>query len=109
MVNICDNPYMTDKIKPDLNRIKFKLISGIGMVGVTFITLADNGKDVFDIYPASYFKQKNLRKRNFYVIGIAENQGAAYSLTAKMVEECFLNTGSYNNLRTYFEKKFNRS
>lgn len=108
MVCICDNPYVTDKIKPDLNRIKFRLISGIGMRGVTFISLASNEKDVFDIIPASYFKQKRLRRRSFYIIGIAESAGAAYNLISEMINDCYENTGSYLNLRHYFEKKFNR-
>jgi len=108
MIHICDKPYMTDKIKPELNRIRFKLISGIGMMGITFITLASNGRDVFDIYSAAYFKQKRLRKRNFYVIGIAENQGEAYRLITEMIEECYNNTGSYSDIRGYYEQKFNR-
>lgn len=106
MLYFCDELYTTESIRPKMNQIKFKLISGIGTVNLYLITFASNELDVFDIYASTYFKQKNLRKRDFYIVGMAESQSLAYELIQTMIQECIDNTGSANNIRSYFEKKF---
>ena len=108
MIKFCDELYMTDSLKPKLNSIKLKLISGIGLLNVFVISFSSNRKDVFDIHPAYVFKQRKMRTRDMVVLGIADSQNAAFELISEMINECFEKTGSYYNIRNYFENKFER-
>ena len=92
MITYSKNLYLTDKTGRDLRKIKRRLKSGAGLMNVKLITLASNGKDVFDILPAFMFKLKNFRKYDHHVIGIAENKKAAFRLIERM-------TGEYLNDR----------
>ena len=103
MVRFVDKPYVTDKIKPKISSIKWKLICGIGMTGVHFITLADNRNDLFDIYPAAVFKQKIMRKSDRIILGVAHSSKSATELIEEMVGECMEKSGDLSNVRGYFE------
>ena len=105
MYHFAENLFMTETIKPDINRIKFKLYSGIGMMSLCLITFSSNSKDVFDIYPIEYFKQKGLRKRDFYIAGIAENKSAAMELVSDMIIEALENKDDGVSLRDYLERQ----
>ncbi len=94
--------YLTEKTEKKIDTIKWKLAAGAGMVQVHLITLAENEADVFDIYPAALFKQHYFRKRDYTVIGIAESKEAAMQLVRQMIEECLEQSGSYEQLRSYF-------
>ena len=103
MVRFADKPYITQKIKPKLSSIKWKMVCGIGMTGVCFITLADNGRDLFDIYPAAVFKQKVFRKSDRVIIGIADSNKAATELVEEMIKECLAVRGDLTDIRGYYE------
>lgn len=102
MIRFCKNAYTTDSIRPKISVIKWKLAAGIGMTGISIITIAGNPKDVFDIYPIEQFKQRNMRKRKLWVIGIAESSGQANELASLMINDMHDVTGSYDNMRSYF-------
>lgn len=106
MICFNDKVFTTKKTGPQLNRIKFKLISGIGTVGVYVITLSQNGKDVFDIYPAYLLKSRRFRKQSFDIVGVAESHRAAVKLVCEMIDECVKATGSYSDMRVFFDKFF---
>lgn len=106
MIKFSDNLYTTKATAPRLNRIKLKLVSGVGTVNVHLITLASNGEDLFDIYSGIMFKSRRIRKRNYTVVGIAESRKAAMNLILEMIKDCEKNTGKAENMREYFEKVF---
>lgn len=94
--------YLTGKTEKKIEKIKWKLAAGAGMVGVHLITLSANENDVFDIYPAFLFKQRYFRKRDYVIVGVAENKKAAMLLVQKIVGEIFIKTGSYEHIRAGF-------
>lgn len=104
MVRFVDRPYMTEKVGPKISSIKWKMACGIGMAGYHFITLSDNDKDIFDIYPAAVFKQKRFRKSDRIIIGVADNMDSARELAGSMIKECLDNSGNLSDIRGYFEK-----
>ena len=85
MVRFVDRPYLTEKVTGKISSIKWKMACGIGMVGYHFITLSDNDKDIFDIYPAAVFKQKHFRKSDRIIIGVADSIDSARELTGNMI------------------------
>ncbi len=104
MVRFVDRPYMTERVRPKISSIKWKMACGIGMTGYHFITLSDNDKDIFDIYPAAVFKQKVFRKSDRIIIGVADNMESARTLTGSMIQECLDDCCDPGNIRGYFEK-----
>ncbi len=94
--------FLTDKTKKKADRIKWKLAAGAGMVSTQIITISPNAYELFEIYPASVFKQRYFRKRNYLIVGIAENKKAAIQLVKQMIEVCSKKTGSYESIRSYF-------
>ncbi len=102
MVRFVDRPYVTKKVEPKISSIKWKLLCGIGMTRIFFITLADNRNDLFDIYPAAVFKQKRIRKSDRIIIGVADSAKGARELIEEMIGEC-MHKGSLSDIRGYFE------
>ena len=103
MVRFVDRPYVTRAVKPKLSSIKWKMLCGIGMTNVRFITLADNANDLFEIYPAAVFKQKSMRKSDRVIIGVADSADSAKELVAGMIGECIGKCGDYSRIRGYYE------
>ncbi len=103
MVRFVDKPYMTKAVGPKIGTLKWKMAVGIGMTGIHFITLSDNKKDIFDIYPAAVFKQKRMRRSDRVILGVADSFSSATSLVAQMIEECQKNRGNLSDVRSYFE------
>ncbi len=103
MVRFVDKPYVSKNVDFRLSSIKWKMACGIGMTNLHFITLSDNKKDLFDIYPAAVFKQKNIRKSNRVIIGIATSFKEATGLVEKMINECLSERGSIFEVRSYYE------
>lgn len=104
MVRFVDEPYLSDKVKPKLSSIKWKLICGIGMTNVHFIMLADNKKDLFDIVPAAVFKQKSMRRSRRVILGVADDRKSAAGLVEQMISECLRERGDLSDVRGYFER-----
>lgn len=104
MVRFVDAPYVSESVRPKISSIKWKLICGIGMTNVHFITLSDNKKDLFDIYPAAVFKQRHLRRSNRVILGIADSHKAATGLIEEMVSECLQKRGDLSDIRGYYEE-----
>ena len=103
MVWFVDKPYITEKVRPRLSSIKWKTACGMGMTGIHFITLAENGTDLFDIYPPIEIKKRSYRKSNRVVIGIAHSRDAATELIEQMIKDCMGDTG-LSDVRGYFEQ-----
>ena len=94
---------MSDEVRPKISSVKWKMTCGIGMTGISFITLSDNKNDLFDIYPAAVFKQKSMRKSDRIIIGVAASN-SANALIEQMVRECIDNGVGITDIRGYFEQ-----
>lgn len=104
MIRFVDEPFMAESVTAKLSVIKWKMATGAGLTGLHFITLADNPRDIFDIYPAPVFKQRIFRKSDRVIIGIAGNHNSAVALVEKMIGNCAKNSGSLDDIRGYFDK-----
>ena len=103
MIRFVDNLYLSDKIRSKISVIKWKMACGIGMTGVHFITLSDNGRDLFDIYPAAVFKQKRIRKSDRVIIGVADSYDSAVHIVQEMIDKCMIDCGNLSDVRGYYE------
>ncbi len=104
MVRFVDKPYVTDAVRPKMSSIKWKLLCGIGMTHIHFITLSDNKKDLFDIYPAAVFKQKTIRRSDRVILGVADSHKSATGLIETMIRECLQDRGDLSDIRGYYEE-----
>ena len=104
MVRFLDDLYASDAVRPKISSIKWKMLCGIGMTRLHFITLSDNKKDLFDIYPAAVFKQKSIRRSDRVILGIAESSKAATALIEQMINDCLRNSGDLSDIRGYYEQ-----
>lgn len=93
-------------VDPEIKKthiIKWKLLMGIGMPNVYVISLSHT-MDQLDIFKADLLKQRHLRKREVYIVGIANSRKAAIDLVLKMTKEVVENTGNAN-LKKYILDK----
>ncbi len=104
MVRFVDTPYVCEAVKPKMSAIKWKMLCGIGMTRLCFITLADNKNDLFDIYPAPVFKQKAMRRGDRVIIGVASNTDSAQELIMRMINDCLEAKGNLSDVRGYYEE-----
>lgn len=104
MVRFVDKPYVSDGIRPRLSSIKWKMLCGIGMVGLHFVTLSDNENDLFDIYPAAVFKQKSIRKSDRVILGVADSYENATAMIEEMVRESLDKCEGPGGIRAYYEQ-----
>ena len=105
MIRYCENLYLTEYTRKKLSEIRIRLFTGVGMTGICFILLSENGEDVFDIVPAFMFKQKSYRRLDHIIIGIAESEKAAFGLVKDIIEEHYRVTGTYMGLRRDIEQR----
>ena len=103
VVSFVKDPYVTDRIRPKMSSIKWKMACGIGMTNIHFITLADNKNDLFDIYPAAVFKQKSIRKSDRVILGVAHSYNSAESLIETMIQDFLKEHDDMSALRAYYE------
>lgn len=104
MVRFVDEPFVSDAVKHKLSVIKWKMLCGIGMTRVHFITLSENKNDIFDIYPGAVFKQKVFRKRDLCILGVAAGGDDAKELARVMVNRCLDSCGDLSDIRGYYER-----
>ncbi|MDE7325006.1 MAG: hypothetical protein K2N63_01805 [Lachnospiraceae bacterium] len=69
--------------------------------GVTMITYAANGRDLFDLIPAKEMKYPVRQKQELYVLGLAGSREEALALVQEMVMEVYRQTGDFD-VRGYF-------
>ena len=103
VVSFVKDPYVTDRIRPKMSSIRWKMACGIGMTNIHFITLADNKNDLFDIYPAAVFKHKSIRKSDRVILGVAHSYNSATSLIETMIQDFLKEHDDTSDLRAYYE------
>lgn len=103
MIRFIDNLYCTKSVESKVSQIKWKTVCGIGMVSVYFITLSENGRDLFDIYSAAVFKERGFRKSNLVILGIAGSYEEATILVSDIISESIRSGTDIKNLRKEYE------
>ena len=99
MIRYLDPLFTTEKTESEVEKVKHKIRTGAGMIGIFLVTIASNGKDVFDIIPAPMMKQPSFRKRDLYVVGIAQDQEAAFELVGRIFAEYHQAYSTYTGIR----------
>ena len=96
-----DNLYVSEKASKRREKIIRRASKNAGLLNVYFITLATNGKDLFDIFDASYLKLLSFRKQDLDVVGIAVNKADALELTIRILTDVYQQTGDVR-IRDFF-------
>lgn len=98
------NLYVGKSAKRRQRRIIRKLKTNAGMLNVYLITLAANGRDLFDIISSSYLQQKALRRNLPMVVGIACGYEEAVELVTEIIQEVYRETKDVQ-VRAYLMEK----
>ncbi|MBS4827634.1 MAG: hypothetical protein KH128_00955 [Firmicutes bacterium] len=97
------NLYVGASVK-NINKIKWKLLTGAGQFGVYVISLSHTA-DQLDIFHCAMLKQKAFDKKSLSVVGIAGDMGEAYTLVEQMVQDG-LAAGFEGNVKAYLAETF---
>lgn len=95
------NLYWGESVQKKQNKLLLRLAAGkLAKPGITLITYASNGSDLFDLIPAweEYFINK---KKELFVLGIAGSKEEAEELSGEMICRVYKETGTLN-VRDYF-------
>lgn len=84
--------YTTDKYSEKKHKICRKLKWNIGQIKVHVIALA-SGNDLLEIYHCAILQQKVFRKRDIFIVGIAEGYEEAIALSQQIVSDVYEQTG----------------
>ena len=105
MIRYLDPLYVTKNTEEKIKKLKFSLRTGAGMTGLYLITIASGENDVFDILPVMLFKQRPFRHRDHDVIGVAEDEQAAFKLVKRIHEEYYAAFQTYTGIRAELLKR----
>lgn len=111
MITYAEELYLSEKIKeknnkkPYVDEIKVNVTIRKGMFSIYFISIAANGKDVFDIFPAYCFKQKKFTDEDIFIVGITDSMESSYEFVKEMTEN-YLASDSKLSMRDYYIEKF---
>jgi len=86
--------YISPALENKREKIIWKLKCNIGLRGIYLLTLASNGRDLFDIMDASYVKQKALRRNLPMIIGITSSHSEALQTAIEIIEQTIQETGT---------------
>ena len=98
------NLYVGKIAKKRQRTIIRKLKTNAGMLDVYLITMAANGRDIFDIISSSYLQQRSLRRNLPMIVGIACGYEEAVEPAADIVQEIYQKTKDVQ-VRSYLMEK----
>ena len=101
MIRWHDNFYVSEAAEKKKNKIISSIKSHKLQFGAYVITLAANGRDVFDLLPAYMLSSDGYHGRDIEILGIAEGKSDAIELAAHMIEDVYNKSGEYH-IREYF-------
>lgn len=96
--------YVGESIVHKKTKIKWKIMHNAGQIDIYVITLASNKKNLLDIIPAYELMQKGYPKKTLYIIGLAKGYEEAAFTAAKIIEEVYRRTGTFE-VASYLKKK----
>ena len=98
------NLYVSPLMQRDVKKIMWKLNHGAGILGTYLIILSTNEKNQLDIINAAYMKQRYYRRREIYVVGLADSYDDAIQLLMQIVEETYALTGGAD-VKSYLKQR----
>lgn len=102
MLKFRKNLLVGESIKEKYQKLVPRLEKGkLVKKGITLITYAINGEDLFDLIPANEMKFPLRKKQEFYVLGIAGSREEAVELAQTLIMEVYSETGGFD-VRAYF-------
>lgn len=93
--------YFSDGVKENAKKIVQKLQQNAGMMHTHVITLSSNKEDLFDICHSALLMQKYYKDNPPFIVGIAASHEDAMELVAYIVNDIFLQSGSYEKMRQF--------
>ena len=87
-----------------VNKIKWKLLTGRGQLGIYLISLSCTS-DQLDIFHCALLKQKYFDKKALQVVGIAEGREEAIFLVQQMLQDT-MDAGMEADIKGYLQKTF---
>jgi hypothetical protein len=102
MLNVRSDLFVGESLKEKYQKLLPRIAKGKKVKkGITMITYAVNGNDLFDLIPAKEMKLSVRQEQNLYVLGLAGNRREAFFLVQEMVMEVYEKTGGFD-VRGYF-------
>lgn len=92
--------YVGEAVKKQKSKIIFQLEHRKLTFGIYLICLADNGKDLFDIYPSFMIFNNDVYNKEF--VGIAFSKEEAFDLIKEIIDDVYAETNSFD-VRSYFK------
>lgn len=87
---------------------KYRLITGVRLRrrqhNVYVIVLAENGKNLLEIYPSFVLLQDYYRRRELEVVGIACGYQEACQVVRQIIDDVYQQTGSFD-VKAVFRKE----
>ncbi len=82
------------KARKRKKEILWKLRRKKPLHNIFLLTFPTNQKNLLDIIPANLLLQPYYKKRNLFILGIAQGKEEALELFARLVEKIYLETGT---------------
>lgn len=86
--------FVGEKAKKQKRQIIGKIRKKILQSEVHVITLAENGENLFDIYPSEMLLTPYYKEKDFYIIGIAADYWEALDVARDIVDAMYQKTGT---------------
>lgn len=94
--------FFGESVKSEHRRLLRRLHRGRPVKkGITLITYAANGQDLFDLIPAWELRFPYRKQQDLYVLGMAGSKEEAVGLVKEMIMEVYGKTGGFD-VRKYF-------
>ena len=97
--------YLSRSMEGKDKKIKMKLNSGAGLLGVYCIAVPVCGSDPLEIYNAAELKQRWYRRSPLLIVGLAGGRKEACYLSANILSEIFEKQGDYDSRRFFGEER----
>lgn len=96
--------YLSRSMEGKDKKIRSKLNSGAGLIGVYCIAVPSFGSDPLEIYNASELKQRWYRRSPLLIVGLAGGRKEACYLSANILSEIYEKQGDYDSRRFFGEE-----
>ncbi len=101
----CKNIYVTNGVAEKKKKILRRLKAGKLQFSVYAITLPMVPGGIMEIHPAYVFVQRLYKKRQVYVIGLAEGRKEAYELAGQIAMECYVKNKNFDIKTFIYERQ----
>ncbi len=98
------NLYLYKNMRKKKKKVISRMEKGIYKPAVCLVVLPENPGEQLEIVDTIQMRQKDFPPQDFFVVGIAKDQGDALKMVAEIVEEVYNKTGG-TDVRSYILNK----